>query len=121
MTLKPGHLLVYNLLSFLMERVSENKTIRKRRIYSKMKKQTFNKKLMLNKSTVADLNHSHMSRAKGGALVATFSMLVPCYVCESDADPCDTIYTICTCGGGGSRLCEPSVLELCEPTSPEPC
>lgn len=87
----------------------------------KMKKQKINKKLALNKSTIADLSAPQMKRARGMGVcpVATFSMLVRCFVCESDGDPCQTVLSVCPCsdpgttgGGGGSR--EPSVCELCE-------
>jgi hypothetical protein len=62
-----------------------------------MKQKKFSKKLVFNKSTVADLTHSQMNQAKGGALVITYSKLVRCYVCESDGDPCETIQSICPC------------------------
>ena len=81
-----------------------------------MKTQKLNKKLVLNKSTVSDLSADKMERAKAGLRgpVATFSMLVLCFVCESDADPCQTVATVCPCNDndpGSGDLCGPSRYE----------
>jgi hypothetical protein len=74
-----------------------------------MKKSNFNKKLPLNKRTIANLNVRELHKARGGATETTCFETCPetCDdTCECQTnDPWCTIISQCWCGGDSWERC----------------
>jgi len=54
-----------------------------------MKTKKLNKKLVLNKTTVADLDGGQMSNVLGGTGIRTWLCSILCRLNTSNAEPCD--------------------------------
>ncbi len=73
-----------------------------------MKKQKFNKKLVLNKETIAKLNGEEMNEVKGGTdTINTFATVCNsgCVTCQTCGNTCNTCYP-----------CIETILQTCNPS-----
>jgi hypothetical protein len=80
-----------------------------------MKKKNFNKKLSLNRRTIANLNSTQLKRAKGGGTYIT-----ECQpdTCDQSCDPRDTCAESCDCFTNYvwctiHTHCDPCTIEYC--------
>ncbi len=77
-----------------------------------MKAIKFNKKLVLNKTTVADLNVNELKNLHGGGLQSADTNCIVCI--NSNPDPCQTVPTI--------QCCEPPTIPTNQTIDPlGPC
>jgi hypothetical protein len=66
-----------------------------------MKKKTFNKKMLLNKQTIANLGDEQMARAKAGGIISFNTWTCPCYHTDRDENCPTTSNNLLLCDTEG--------------------